>query len=72
MKSAEESRSSMFDGLSKREFFAAVAMQGLIAGDVKQTFGTEQTAVCAVEHADKLLWALSIIGDPKNQEETDR
>lgn len=51
------------NGLTKREYFAVAAMQGLLASDVITEYKTtamsaEQITEMAVEHADKLLLAL--------------
>lgn len=43
-------------GLTKRELFAAMAMQGLLASEVTATH--EEFAASAVEQADALLAAL--------------
>jgi hypothetical protein len=43
------------EGLTKREYFAAMAMQGLIAWPT----GTQDIAAEAVEHADALIKALN-------------
>jgi hypothetical protein len=45
-------------GLTKREYFAAMAMQGILAG---RLMPTPQEIVCqgAVEHADELIEALN-------------
>lgn len=47
-------------GLTKRELFAAMAMQGLSANPDPQvsSWGGQQTAQCAVAFADALLAAL--------------
>lgn len=45
-----------FGGLTKREHFAAMAMQGLIASDTPEWVGTpESQAEYAVKYADALL-----------------
>lgn len=46
-------------GLSKRELFAAIAMQGLLSGHPKQVHGHNQTAEIAIKHADALIEELS-------------
>lgn len=57
-------------GLSKREYFAAIAMQGLCASDVIQTYlkektrwgtseGSEKLAVSAISLADALIEELN-------------
>ena len=45
-------------GLSKREYFAAMAMQGLLADSATET-SVEVTAAMAVHQADALLAALA-------------
>lgn len=47
-------------GLTKRELFAAMAMQGLLAwdGDNAYKFSIEDFADCAVKHADAIITAL--------------
>lgn len=45
-------------GLSKREFFASMAMQGLNANPNLSNDSLEQTAIMAVEQADNLMRAL--------------
>ena len=56
-------------GLTKRELFAAMAMQGLLSGAYGSISGLSQqngmsavrvAAQCAVEHADALLAALDV------------
>ncbi len=44
-------------GLSKREYFAGLAMQGLISSSDEMTTRWDQILVaqCAVQHADALL-----------------
>ena len=44
--------------LSKREYFAAMAMQGLLAGDPDAILHTSRLATDAVAAADALLDAL--------------
>ncbi len=46
-----------YDGLTKREYFAAMAMQGLIASNDKINF--DEAADFAVEHADELIARLN-------------
>ncbi len=50
-------------GLTKREYFAALAMQGLLAsevcGDFERTRTAEQVAQHAVNQADMLIEALN-------------
>ena len=46
-----------YDGLTKREYFAGLALQGLLAG--KYTFtGGDDPVTGAIEYADALLKAL--------------
>ena len=45
-------------GLTKREYFAGLAMQGLYAGDRDNGFDAEGVAAYAVQTADALLKAL--------------
>jgi hypothetical protein len=45
-------------GLTKRELFAAMAMQGLLATQNGPIFATE-TAICAVANADALIKELN-------------
>lgn len=61
----EQIRNSV-DNLSKRELFAAMAMQGILAGDTTHFVNedemdslAEETADHAVRCADKLIYALS-------------
>ncbi len=42
-------------GLTKREYFAIKAMQGLLAADKDFLMKMEYTVRCAVSHADALL-----------------
>lgn len=44
-------------GMTKREFFAAMAMQGMLSNDYLSD--TYQLEACAVEHADRLIRALN-------------
>ncbi len=48
------------NGLTKREYFAAMAMQGLLASESRESlFDTAGGAArCAIEHADALLTEL--------------
>ena len=55
---------SPIGGLTKRELFAAMAMQGLMAVDVNATLGenqrpSERRAELAIKHADSLIAALA-------------
>ena len=45
-------------GLTKREYFAAAAMQGLLAGDTELQLSPAGCAEAATEYADALLAAL--------------
>ena len=45
-------------GLTKREYFAAMAMQGLLASDTNFNFGTSDAARLALDQADALLQEL--------------
>jgi hypothetical protein len=47
------------DGLTKREYFAAVAMQGLLAYPNNGESDTETLAKCAVVFADQLIIELN-------------
>lgn len=42
------------EGLTKREYFAGLALQGILAGDTNQRFSMDNVQ-SAVEYADKLL-----------------
>ena len=42
-------------GLTKREYFAAMAMQGLMSADVEASLHQNDCAKIAVAHADALL-----------------
>jgi len=46
------------DGLTKREYFAAMAMQGFLS-DGSQDLAPEQCARAGVRHADALIAALN-------------
>lgn len=46
-------------GISKREYFAAMAMQGLLASMGDHCVSADKIAEFAVGHADNLLEALS-------------
>ena len=46
-------------GLTKREAFAAMAMQGLIASDLNDTIDEEKIANIAVKCADALIERLN-------------
>ena len=42
-------------GLTKREYFAAKAMQGILASDTDDTIWDEVTILCSVKLSDMLL-----------------
>ncbi len=42
-------------GLTKREYFAAMAMQAYVAGGFNSTFTNEELAVLSAKKADALL-----------------
>jgi hypothetical protein len=46
-------------GLTKREYFAAMAMQGMLASANNTLFDYETIAVHSVKHADALINALN-------------
>lgn len=46
-------------GLTKREEFAKVAMQGLCAGPFMDDLSYQELAACAVQQADALIDALN-------------
>lgn len=61
-RTAEEERKTCTKstkGLTKREYFAGVAMQGLIAGDGTGTLPYLSAAAFAVKYADALIEALN-------------
>ena len=47
--------SSLVVGLTKREYFAAMAMQAIISSPQGHEYGYEETADYAIEHADALI-----------------
>ena len=51
------------DGLTKREWFIGMAMQGMMASDLKGVLGEEKVAQLAVACADATLKAAGIYGD---------
>ena len=53
-----EDTDTLHQGLTKREYFAGLAMQGLYAGDRDNGFDAEGVAAYAVQTADALLKAL--------------
>ena len=46
-------------GLTKREYFAAMAMQGILASDSDQNYTDENVSAWAVNSADALLAELA-------------
>lgn len=54
-----DARTAHPDGLTKREYFAAAALSGLLAADTEGTWKVERAARAAVRHADALLDALN-------------
>ena len=47
-------------GLTKREYFAAIALQGLLAGrNIESELSQDDWAEMAVQHADALIEALN-------------
>ena len=50
-----------YEGLTKREYFAAMAMQGLLSGEYRCATEEQATIVArhAVQHADALLAELA-------------
>ncbi len=42
-------------GLTKREHFACLAMQGIVSSDTRRIYGSERVAIDAVSYADALL-----------------
>lgn len=54
-----EFRHDTYDGLTKREHFAAMAMQGLLANPELSQQSYDTTAACAIKQADALLAALN-------------
>jgi len=53
------------DGLTKRELFAAMALQGCCANGIIQHYDPEQVAKYSVDYADALITALN--SQPPNQ-----
>jgi len=53
-----------YNGVSKREYFAALAMQGILANKDFSTFSTIETAKLALEMADKLLETINTPDKP--------
>lgn len=47
------------EGLTKRELFAAMAMQGILAADHDNTTTQDQCMSWAIGHADALISALN-------------
>ena len=52
--------SEHYRGLSKRELFAALAMQGILAAGSEHRVTTANAVDWAVQHADALLAALEV------------
>lgn len=52
-------RESLVNGLSKREYFAAMAMQGMIAGSQGLDISPQEFAQSSVELADALIVELN-------------
>lgn len=50
-----------FKGLTKREYFAAQALQAILASGDSSRVSFEEYATCAVHHADALLATLKRI-----------
>lgn len=48
-----------FNGLTKREYFAAMALQGILADDSKLSINSKFVSGLAVEYADALIKALN-------------
>lgn len=55
----KDAMSESFIGLTKRELFAAMAMQGLLAADPKHNMSSDDIAKYAIEQADDLIKALN-------------
>ena len=53
----------LWRGLTKREHFAAMAMQGMLANDLHCQYEDEKVARCAVSVADALLLELDKGGE---------
>ena len=47
------------NGLTKREYFAAMAMQGIVAGQPYKDYAPAMLSARAVAHADALIEALN-------------
>ena len=58
-----ETENSHYWGLTKREYFAGLAMQGMLANKDANTFNAESTAEISIKYADELLTQLE---DEKN------
>lgn len=54
-------------GLTKREYLAALALQGYLAGDPNVDY--EEAAKFAVEHADALLARLLEVDPPESEDD---
>lgn len=48
-------RSYSYNGLTKREYFAGLAMQGLLANEAFQRLDSKQIAEHSIRRADELL-----------------
>jgi hypothetical protein len=55
----EKNQTFVSTGLTKREYFAAMAMQAIISSPQGHEYGYEETADYAIEHADALITALN-------------
>lgn len=53
------SHESLRIGLSRRSWFAGLAMEGILASDIEQQAGAPETAKVAVEYADALIAELN-------------
>lgn len=58
-----ENTSDYYHGLTKREYFAGLAMQGLLGEDVNHGYNVRTVAKWAVEQADALLYELNNRGN---------
>lgn len=58
----------MPDGLTKREYFAAMAMQGLLAGFVERSLANEE-ADCSISVADDAVLMADALIEALNTEE---
>lgn len=55
----EDTNFSVVPGLTKREYFAAIALQGLLAGDVVKNLFPTEAACDALKYADALIEELN-------------